>query len=42
MSFATRLKSLRKEKNLTQQQLADLCFLEKSSVSQEVHYSNSD
>lgn len=32
MSFATRLKSLRKEKNLTQQQLADLCFLEKSSV----------
>ena len=32
MNFATRLKSLRKEKNLTQQQLADLCFLEKSSV----------
>lgn len=32
MDFANRFKTLRKEKGYTQQQIADLCFLDKSTV----------
>lgn len=32
MNFANRFKTLRKEKGYTQQQIADLCFLDKSTV----------